>query len=161
MDWIREVVMRIVSAAFVCAVLRMIVGKKGAVASTVQMLTAIFMLLTILSPFGSLSFRELPRYFDDIRQDADLLVKEGAQYQYDEMSAIIKSRTEAYICDKAADFGAELSVSVGLSEDAIPVPMTAVLEGAISPYGKSKLSRILQDDLGIPTEAQTWTMERS
>jgi hypothetical protein len=63
--------------------------------------------------------------------------------------------------DKATALGAEISVQVHLSGDALPAPNGVTVEGAISPYGKTKLSGILEKDLGIPMEAQTWISNQS
>ena len=161
MEWLCAYILQVTSAALVCGLLRMIVGKSGAVAGTLRMITAVFMLIMLLSPLDTFTLKELPDILDEFSGDADGVVASGEQYRYHEMSSIIKERTEAYIFDKAAAFDAELSVNVGLSGDDVPFPITVTIDGAISPYGKARLSKIIADELGIPMEAQTWKNELS
>ena len=161
MTWIREYVMQVIGAAMICGVIRLLVGTKGAVVGTVRLLTAVFMLLTILSPISGIALPDLRDWTDSITQDGEDLVNEGIRYQRQELVSYIKAHIEAYILDKATALGAEISVQVHLSGDALPAPNGVTVEGAISPYGKTKLSGILEKDLGIPMEAQTWISNQS
>jgi hypothetical protein len=46
---------------------------------------------------------------------------------------------------------------VTLSDELPPVPVEVRLSGDISPYIKTRLQSILEDDLGISKENQIWT----
>lgn len=161
MEWLCDYVMQVIGGAMICGVIRLLVGRKGAVVGTVRMLTAVFMLLTILSPISGMVLPDLRDWTDSITGDGEDLVSAGTQYQREQLASYIKAHTEAYILDKATALGAEISVQVHLSADPMPTPDGVTVQGAISPYGKTKLSGILENDLGIPMEAQTWISNQS
>ena len=73
------------------------------------------------------------------------------------IAAGIKSRTQAYILDKAMALELQLQVEVVLSEDEIPVPEEVRLAGKASPYAKARLQQIIKEDLGIDKEHLIWT----
>ena len=75
----------------------------------------------------------------------------------DALRQIIKTETEAYILDKAAQFDLQLDVQVALTDDVMPVPESVQLTGSVSPYVKSRLQILISNDLGIPKEQQLWT----
>ena len=58
--------------------------------------------------------------------------------------------------DKAAALGIRVSVEVILADGDLPVPEQVLIKGAVSPYAKQKLTRMLSEDLGIAEEDQTW-----
>ena len=68
----------------------------------------------------------------------------------------ISDRVEAYILDKAAQYGAQLTVTVALGSDAIPLPQRVTIQGNISPYGKTQLQSWIAENLGIAKEDQVW-----
>ena len=81
----------------------------------------------------------------------------GEQQAKSALRESIKQRTEAYILDKAKTLAAQVAVEVTLSNEAIPVPIAVRISGNISPYARMQLQTILQEELGIPKEAQAWT----
>lgn len=70
------------------------------------------------------------------------------------IAASIKAQTEAYILDKAAELGASVQAEVSVNADLRPDG--AVLTGNVSPYVKSRLSALLETQLGIAKEALVW-----
>ena len=72
----------------------------------------------------------------------------------EELAALIRSETETYISDKAADMGLTLRVQVTVEPDGsgVPAPVSVELTGPRS----EALSRWLETELGVPTERQVW-----
>ena len=68
----------------------------------------------------------------------------------------IKKEVQAYILAKAESLGAQLEVSVVLSDNQFAEPVGVRIAGAISPYAKQVLIQTITDDLGIDREAQQW-----
>jgi hypothetical protein len=58
--------------------------------------------------------------------------------------------------DKAADFGAQIEVTVSVTMDAVPIPCGVRISGAYSPYARLRLGEIIHQELGIGEEAQNW-----
>lgn len=114
------------------------------------------MAVTVISPLISIQLPNIQSYMDAFAADAAYAVQVGQQMAATDTKDIIKSRVEAYILDKAAAFGADLTVEVALSEEQFPVPCAVEISGAISPYGKLRLTQLLEDELGIGKEDQIW-----
>ena len=74
-----------------------------------------------------------------------------------ETREIITDKTCAYILDKAETLRAQLTVQVILSDEELPVPERIYLTGQASPYARSMLQRLIEEELGVPKERQIWT----
>lgn len=157
MENIRQYIIQIVSAALLCTVVTQAVGEKSPCAMVVKMITGIFMFLCLVNPLANLRLQDLMKYFDSLSLQTDQSVSDGQLAAFEEMSAIIKSKTETYILDKAATYNASLEVVVTLNQDSIPTPCGVRISGSISPYAKTQLQNVIARDLGIPVEAQIWT----
>ncbi len=157
MDGIRQYLLRLICAALVCGMATGLLGKKGALGATVKLITGIFMILTLVSPFLNFRIGDLSDYLENISTGGNGLVADGQRDAAAALEKIIKEKTEAYILDKAKSFGAELTVEVRLEGSELPVPCGVTLHGSISPYGKRQLSTLIAGELGIAMEEQTWT----
>lgn len=158
MDAIKTYLLQVTAAAVVCGIVHTLAGKKGTLATGVRLLSGIFLTLTLLGPLVNLRLTEIPDALQKIESAGSDLVADGEISSRDAMAEIIKEKTEAYILDKADSLGAAVQVSVSLTLDGMPVPNAVSLRGSISPYGKQRLQEIITEDLGIPEEAQTWTV---
>lgn len=156
MDEIREYLIQVTAAALICGIINTIVGKKGSVAATVRVMTVILMTVTMASPLVKLRISGVSDFLRDIRFQSEAYTQQGSDASKETMQTIIKERAEAYILDKAASLGADIRVELVLSDDALPVPESVTLRGAVSPAGKRKLQEWIRDDLGIPLEEQKW-----
>lgn len=156
MEDVRQYLMQITAAAIICGIVTAMVGKKGPLALSVRLIAVVFMTLTFIGPLVHLKIPTLPELAEGLTAEGDRWVAEGENSSWESVAAIIKERTEAYILDKADSFGAQLRVQVTVSGDDIPVPCAVELAGTVSPYGKSRLSQMIEEDLGIPGEEQTW-----
>lgn len=75
---------------------------------------------------------------------------------------VIEQEYEAYIMDKALEFGLEglaVDVEVQWSLEGLWMPYAANISGAYSQTGKEKLATLMTADLGIPYERQRWDSE--
>lgn len=157
MDGIREYLLQIVSTAMLCGLVTGLVGKKGALGATLKLLTGIFMIFTVVSPFATIRVQNFSDFLDELSANSEDIVANGEAMAGDALAAIIKSETEAYILDKAEFYGAELSVEVSVTCSDYPVPCAVNINGNISPYGRRQLQKLITDELGIELEDQTWT----
>jgi hypothetical protein len=108
------------------------------------------------SPLVRLRLTGISDFLSDIRYDGSQYAQQGSQTSKDAVSDIIRERSEAYILDKAALLGADIRVELTLSRDALPIPVSVTIYGAVSPVSRQRLQKLIRDDLGIPLEAQTW-----
>ena len=157
MNSVGAYILRLTAAAVICGLISGIVGTKGALASVVKLITGLFLCFVVISPFLKVNVGNLTGYLEDLQLSGDEIVMEGESAVKKELETIIKSKTEAYILDKAASYGAELAVEVSVDSSQMPVPNAVRVSGQISPYGKKQLQQIIAKDLGITLEAQIWT----
>ncbi len=157
MNSVGAYILSLTAAAVICGLISGIVGTKGALASVVKLITGLFLCFSVISPFLKVNVGNLTGYLEDLQVSGDEIVMEGESAVKKELETIIKSKTEAYILDKAASYGAELAVEVSVDSSQMPVPNAVRVSGQISPYGKKQLQQIIAKDLGITLEAQIWT----
>ena len=160
MEDIRTYILSVVAAAVICGGVRMLFGKKGGTSALISALCGIFMAFVLISPLRELDFSVYGDYFSGFMEEAKVVVKEGEVTALQEQRAFIKQEAEAYILDKAVSLGADVSVVVTVSETTPPTPIQITVQGAVSPYVKKVLKSYLEEQFGIPEEAQTWTENR-
>lgn len=138
-----------------CGVLLSLAQKLCPNSRGVSWLCALVMALQLLSPLKSVSL--VPQWdLDTIRNQACAVTDQAKQETRQEIRSGIIQRTRAYILDEAQALGASLHVvALGLQEDG-DFPVSVELEGYISPYARSVLSRWIEENLGIGKEAQQW-----
>ncbi len=154
MEALREYLLRMCAAGVLCALVSGLLGKKGMIGAATKLLTGMLMLVTLLSPLVKLPLTSLDSVLTDITQEADSVAASGENSARQAMEAIIMEKTEAYILDKAKGYGGSITVSVTLNGESLPAAVQ--ISGSISPYGKKQLQDSIEQELGIPMEAQTW-----
>lgn len=156
MDDIREYLIGVVAAAVLCGVVTDLVSQKGTLAIAIRFMTGLLMVLAVIRPWVSIRFDGLSDWSELITGDGKNAAASGEWMAQNAYYESIKQRLEAYILDEAKVLGCELKVDVTLSANTPPVPVKAQLEGAVSPYARQKLTRILEEQLGIKQEDQIW-----
>ena len=156
MEAVRQYLISVTAAAIVCSIINRVIGKTGTYAAIVKLITGLFLVFTVISPFAKLQITDLPAYMDSLTVDADLVVMDGQQAARDAVTEIIKAEAEAYILDKAAALDLTVEAEVIVSDTDIPQPCAVTLRGSASPYAKQRLQQLIANDLGIPEEKQTW-----
>lgn len=146
----RAYLLRLICAAIVCALIRAVSGERKGLR---QMLCAVYLVLTALSPMGDLELPELDP--SGLIRDAETAARTGADLAMEEQAGIISEACEAYIWNKAAELGLELTVRVELNGDLTPRAVT--LTGAASPLERQSMTDSITRDLGLGKEAVTWT----
>ena len=156
MDDIKSYLLSVIAAAIISGLVVSLTGKKGMNAAVIKLLVGIFMAITVISPWTKLEIDSLTGYFSNAELESENVVADGKQMANETVSSIIKSRTEAYILDKAASLGIEIAADVTVAGTDPPIPDAVSLKGEASPYGKKRLQQVIAQDLGIPEEKQLW-----
>jgi len=144
----------ITAAAILCSIAIRLSGNKGTASAVIKLLAGLFMTITVLKPVLSIEIQGVPYAVLGVTQQAEQAARIGEEMASNEISSIIIDRTQAYILDKAATLGVKLDVEVVLSDF---VPKKVRLSGAVSPYAKAQLSHWIEENLGLPPEAQEWS----
>lgn len=156
MERFHQYLISVTAASIVCAIAKTVCDEKTAAGSLIRLTSGIVMTLTVLTPLLSVDISRLPELSDDWSAAASAAVAEGEQLAGERINVIITDRVSAYILDKANDFGAKLEVDVLMPDDGSHQPEGMVLYGEISPYAKSRLQQIIEEEFLIPKEDQQW-----
>ena len=149
-------ILSVTAASLICAVATGIRGKDSSSGKLAHMAAGLILLFTVIKPLAQLDISDPTNWLGNIKMEASEAVAAGEHETNIALVTRIKEQTEAYILDKAALCGAELAVEVILSDEGLPVPVGAVLQGNVSPYVKSKLAAILESELGFTGEDLIW-----
>ena len=147
--------MGIGAAAMISAIALSFSGQ-GAMKPLLKLVCGLILAFAILNPILSISAGNLEALGMDYREQAEAAARQGQQQAVKSVREIIKEETEAYILDKAGQLNLQVEVQVSLSDQALPKPLAVTIRGVVPPSGKTRLSRILTQQLGIAKENQTW-----
>lgn len=154
MESLSRYVLTLVCGAVICAIV-LSVSPGGSGAPMRRMMCGLFMAFLAISPLKQLDLSEYT-LFSNFSLEAETAAQDGMLQADGAIISIIKEESEAYILDKAEALGFTLEACVEVDgESHLPVAVT--LSGSITPYAKQTLAGLIQDDLGIGKEAQTWT----
>lgn len=156
MQGLREYLLSVTAAAFLCAIAKHIVGEKGSAGKLIPVITGLFLCITVISPVIHIRLGDIEEYFDDFNLEAGAYSSDGHEIAHEEMKKIIKEQTEAYILDEAERLGTQITVDIQLSDDDSLIPCAVQIQGSTSPYQKQRMSKYISDYLGIPQENQIW-----
>lgn len=146
----------VVSAAIIAGIVTKLLGDKGTLGTVGKLMAGLFLTLTVISPLRDIRLQDLTEFTDPYTQMASAAAEEGKTMTSEAIAKRIKQECEAYILDKARQLDTALAVSVTLNDSTLPAPVGITLTGNISPNSKRTLENIIEQDLGIPKEAQVW-----
>ena len=153
---LRQYIIAVTAAAMICGIVKSFSDKKNPASTILNLIAEIFMTITVLSPVVQLDLNTLPVLTENFATQAKAAAAAGEEVAVDEIITIITEETQAYILDKAATFGAKIQVEVRIAKDGSYRPDAVTLQGSVSPYAKSRLQQIIEDDLQIAKEDQQW-----
>ena len=156
MENLRQYIIAVTAAAMICSIAKSISSEKNTAGTILRLIAGIFMCVTVLSPVVRLDFSALPALSENFVEQANAAAAQGKNATADEINTIITEQIQAYILDKAEAFGSRLQVEVHIATDGSYRPEIVTLQGNISPYAKSRLQQIIEEDLQIPKEDQQW-----
>lgn len=144
------------AAALICSILMSLADSKSSVGLLTRMICGLFLSLVVIEPLCKLRNFHVESFIEAIQSSEQAYISAGSEMAMNARRGLIKSETEAYILDKASSYRAQLEVEVMLSDDEITFPESVVISGAVSPYAKNYIQKLISNDLGIPKERQLW-----
>ena len=134
---------------------------KGSVKKVCRLAGGLALLLAAVGPLlrldSGLIARAAEEYWAASQScEEGLAEKSNLLYQ-----TIIEDNTAAYIVDKAEELGilCQAEVTCSNDENGVPCPWEVTARGDWSPEQRDALSRLLEDDLGIPPQRQHFEEE--
>ena len=156
MESIKDYFVSIVATAILCSLASSLLGKKGTSSAIINLICGVIMAATIILPWKQIRIPDITSLYNELLDNADAVAFSGQLTANEATAEIIKSKSEAYILDKASDMGLSIEVEVTVSNDNLPIPSSIRIVGAVSPFAKKQLSNLISCDLGIPEDNQLW-----
>jgi hypothetical protein len=153
---IREYLISVVAAAIFCGAIKTLLRDNTAAATLIRTLCGVFLCMILLQPIANFQIDLSDVGLSLPIGSAGEIANQAAEYVKEQETAIIKQRLQTYICDKAQQYSCQLESQVVLQAEAPYAPIRVTLTGSASPYVKKQLSLWIQEQLGIPQEAQVW-----
>lgn len=156
-DWL----MGLIAASVLCAAAESLMPQ-GSVRRVGQLVCGLVLLLLLLKPLSALTGVDaagyLAGYAEKLRQEESLLQEQVEQGQ----KAVIEEHCAAYISDKAADLGVTCRAEVVCAYDAdgLCLPVEVSLWGAFSDVQQSRLTELLEQELGIAPDRQHYYLAK-
>ena len=148
-------ILSVITAALIVGILGDLTSKKGSAGQLFRLLGGLFLAYTIITPVTNFNFSKVEDFLNDYSLEG-MRYSTAGEAEADAMCcAVIKSEVEAYILDKADALKADVQADVMLGEVTL-TPVSVQIRGSVSPYAKTQLSNMIESDLGIPKENQTW-----
>ncbi len=144
------------AAAIICGLVRSMLTGNGAIPKLCKLVCGVVMTIIALQPFSEISLSQITEKWRIEQNLGENYAFDGKQLSRDAMAEIIKSQTEAYILDKAAQLDIQITAEVALDDAEIPAPASVVIKGTVAPYSKARLQQIIAQDLKIAVEDQHW-----
>ena len=152
---VRQWLLGVTCTALVMAVADSL-APEGSVKRVCRMAGGLALLLAAVGPFLRLEIGELSelleRYRAQVRSYEETLAEQNNLFY----QAIIEEGAAAYIVDKAEEMGISCQAEVTFSydEDGMPCPWEVTARGDWTDEARKVLERLLEDDLGVPTQRQ-------
>ena len=115
------------------------------------------LILTMLAPVMKIDGKMLEQALNKLEQSLETFQTDSAKQSGILYASRIKQQAEEYILDKTADMGIAVTVDVTVCNDGnFPVPVAASVKGSLTELQKDQIADLLEHDLGIKREAQSW-----
>lgn len=159
MEAIRQYALRLICGAVMVGILLDISEKTG-FRKQIRLVCSIFLAAMLLRPLISFRFPEMTQFADTYLSQAQSAAAQGENIRVRSTASIIRQETEAYILKEARAVGADVDVQVELDSGDPPTPMAVTLRGTFDASSETRLVELLEEELGIPKEHQTWIRQR-
>lgn len=154
MDTIYRYFLCVICTVVLCGILRGLFSSGND--PLIKFVTGLAVTVVVLSPLLNEKRIDLRISLDDVLSDSQIAVENGVLAAKETSAEFIKEKSEAYVLNKASEFGAQIDVNVTLSDTDLPTPSHIAVSGLISPYAKMRLREYIRDELGIDEDDQEW-----
>lgn len=154
---IRSYLLSLVAAAMICSMALALSGNtKGK--RVVRLACGLCIIVVLLGPLLHLKASDFSDYLEDLQQEADAAQTFSQDASTELTAQVITQSTEAYILDKAAAYGAEITVTVDVQAvgGLYSAPCGATITGSVTEVQKEALAQFMDETLGIPRDKQIW-----
>lgn len=154
-EWLRS----IIYASVFCA-LALSLTPEGRVKSAEKLICGIVILLVIFMPLFSFNYDSYASFTAKYTELGKELSESGRDKSRKLNRTLIEDELCAYILDKAKNSGIDIydvSVKLAWDDEGYWYPVSACISGSFLSAEREKLGAIIEAELGVPEENQSWT----
>ena len=155
-QWVRT----LAAGAIFCAAALLLVPE-GSGKRAVKLVCAAVLTILLVRPLRQLDADRLAELLTVQKLESAAFTADAEELSEELLGSIIRKETEEYIWDAARRLGvAELGIRLRLrTVEGLPCPWSIDLTGTVTDAQKEELSLLLEGDLGIPRQRQTWSVD--
>lgn len=157
MDWMRQWILGVTCAAVLCALLQAFLPK-GGLEKAGRLVGALVLLIATVQPLAGLDYASLAETLAQYRLAQSDAAAEAAEMSGEVLKTIIEQQAAAYILDKAEELGfqCEADVVCADGESGVPYPASVRIVSSADEEQQRRLAQIIEADLGIPADSQSY-----
>ena len=154
--WLKEWLTGLIAAAMVLSLVCALIPR-GNLYAVARFTGGLILLLAVLRPLIQVKPDDLKMQYKDYQQEVERQILLYQENRDERMAAIIEEKTAAYISKKALEMGISCRITVETElRDGVPIPSRVSLQTSRN----ESLSRWIEEETGIPQEAQIWEVEQ-
>ena len=159
-ELIRQWIISVTCAAMITAVIQPLLPKGGTGAAG-RLAGGLLLLIATVQPLVGLDYDSLAQSMTQLRLEQSTSSQELAEINSGLLEELIEEQTQSYILDKAQELGVTCQVTVTCErrDEGIPFPRSVIVSGSFTQEQADRLSQIIEADLAIPADAQTYERE--
>ena len=157
MEGIRNWLMAVISVSVLIAAAESLMPA-GSVKKVGQFVCGLVLLCVLARPLGALRGESLTEWMEEYRMTLERQEEELERQAGQTEKAVIEEYCQAYILDKAEQFGITCRVEIQCArqEEGLWLPRSVQLWGRFEPETQSRLTELLERELGIAVSEQTY-----
>lgn len=158
MNFLRNWLLGVTAAAMLIAMAGAMIPE-GPIRKVGRFTGGLLLLIAILQPVTGLDYTSLARGLSLARGDLADYAAQPTTENFHLMKSIIQARCGAYIQDKAAEMDIVCQAEVlctADTEEEYPYPAAVRIQGSLTLAQQERLTRLIEADLAIPAESQTY-----
>ena len=156
MKFLSEYLLKVISAAAFCSLVRTIAPTKGA-GRVVRFSAGLVLILCVVAPVLRLDADQIVSYIaQSLRIEEE--ARTGLEIPSKDLTAeLISRKMRTYVLDKADELGAQIEVEVSIdSAGAFPYPDGIKITGSMNAIQRQELERYISNVLAIPADRQVY-----
>ena len=155
MGLVRQWLLGVACTAMVMAIVESL-APEGSVKKVCRLAGGLALMLAAVSPLLRLDEGVLSQAVAEYRSAAERYEEQLEEKNNSLYQTIIEETAAAYILDKAEEMGilCQAEVTFSYDEDGVPCPWEVTARGVWTEEQREALSRLLEDDLGVPVQRQ-------
>lgn len=161
MEALRNWLLALIAVSILCAAAESLIPT-GGVKTVGQLVCGLVVLCVLVQPLAALRGYSIADWLEEYAQSLQMEEEHLEKQVNSNRKTVIEDCCATYISDKAAELGTPCRVQVqcSMQADGLYLPESVQLWGDFDAVAQSRLTQLLETELGIPTDQQTYYLAK-